>query len=258
MYEVMIRCTLTNILAVLRVQLWFAGPAHTSVVLLVTLWQIGHRSSTRHKGGYGSTSMQNSRSFYAAAFREAWQSEFETAEKLPLSPEAMAKLKAHAVRDVNDTIDALMAETGAIKADGRPRTWADDEPVWRAWAGWYRTWTREEAARVIPEIVANCALDREARERDRLRDTMAARRRVDAAERVVDILGAKARGLTEPELLATMYPPKAGKARQACRRVVAMLDGLGVIGRAKCRDGATRLQLWRSLWPEDLDSLAAG
>jgi hypothetical protein len=35
-----------------------------------------------------------------------------------------------------------------------------------------------------------------------------------------------------------------------------MLDGLGVIGSQKCRDGLTRWALWRSLWPEDRETLA--
>lgn len=201
--------------------------------------------------------MSKSRSYYIGQMQEAWLAAIETARKRPLTEKAVEALRRHSVRDLHDTIDALMGEPPGIKSNGKPRTWRDDEPVWASWARWYPQWIASEIERVLPEIVANCALDREAQRREQDRQAKAGQHRVAVAERIVSALGTKSR--SQDELAKAIYPePKAHKARQALRSVVAMLDGLGVIGAAKCRDGAVRWALWRGLWPEDRDALAGG
>lgn len=201
--------------------------------------------------------MAKTKSHYLAQMQDAWTRGIETARKTrPLSEEATKRLRAHSAKDLHDTIEALMEETGAIKSNGKARTWADDEPVWAAWARWYPEWVLAEIERALPDIATACALDKEALRRDRDKDAKAAQARVFVAERVVDQLATGTK--THDQLAAALYPPKAHKARQALKRLTAMLDGLGVIGTQKCRDGKTRWALWRSLWPEDREALAGG
>lgn len=199
--------------------------------------------------------MSKSRSYYIAQMQEAWLAAIETARKRPLTEKAVEALRRHSVRDLHDTIDALMGEPPGIKSNGKPRTWRDDEPVWASWARWYPQWIASEIERVLPEIVANCALDREAQRREASREGMARLSRIATAEKIVDQLATGAK--TEAQLVAALYPPRAHKARRAFRRVLDMLDGLGVVGAQTCRDGFMRWALWRSLWPEDKDALAA-
>jgi hypothetical protein len=184
------------------------------------------------------------KSDYVREFMDSWAEVIETSKKKPLSPDAIKKLKAFAKQDVHNTIDEL-AESG--------RTWAKDEPTWRAWAQWYPTWARAEAERVIPDIVHVCALDREERHREIDRASRARQGRVVLAQKIVSELNTL---VTKDQLEARLYPPNQGKGKRACRKMVEFLIGLGVLGEQKGRDGVMRLALWRSLWPEDLDAVA--